>query len=58
MNIGDISFSEKLKSLSFTNFKKFWNDGDFDKKTGLKAEKAARKFQITVPGKRKDEKGV
>ena len=55
MQIGKLDFNEKLKSLSWTNFKKFWNEG-YEVQTGLTAEQAAGKFGIKVPEK-KNKKG-
>lgn len=46
VGIGNMSFSGKLKQLSFANFKKYWNECKHDKDTGLSAEKAAPKFGI------------
>lgn len=57
MEIGKISYSEKLKSLSFPEFKKFWEDGE-EKRTGLTAKEAAKKFGIKIPGKKDSEEGV
>lgn len=46
MIIGGWDFSEKLKSLTFAEFKKFWKAGDYERKTGLTVELAAKKFEI------------
>ena len=56
MEIGKISYSKKLKSLSFPNFKKFWESGE-EKRTGLTAKEAAKIFEIKVPVKKKTDKG-
>lgn len=56
MEIGEISYSKKLKSLSFPNFKKFWEGGE-EKRTGLTAKEAAKIFEIKVPVKKKTDKG-
>jgi hypothetical protein len=46
VDIGKLSYSGKLKNLTFTNFKKYWEGGKNEKRTGLNAEKAAEKFGI------------
>lgn len=57
MLIGNISYSNKLSSLKWSNFKKYWNENERDR-TGLTAEKAAVKFGITVPSKKLNKGGV
>ena len=57
MEIGKISYSDKLKSLSFPNFIKYWEDGENESKTGLNAEKAAKKFGIKAPKVKEDKEG-
>jgi hypothetical protein len=49
MKIGKICFSEKLKSLSWVNFKKYWNDSGHEKETGLTPLEAAKMFGIKTP---------
>lgn len=51
MQIGKICFSEKLKSLSWVNFKKYWNDSGHEKETGLNPFDAAKQFGIKLPAK-------
>ena len=55
MQIGKISFSDKLKSLTWTNFKKYWNESGHEKDTGLTPVEAAKHFGIKTPIK--DKKG-
>jgi len=50
MIIGKWDFSEKLKSLSFTAFKKFWKEGDYEAKTGLTIDQAAKEFGVKKKG--------
>lgn len=52
MRIGNYDYNEQLKLLSFSNFKKFWNDGEADR-VGMTAEEAAKVFEIKVPVKNK-----
>lgn len=54
MQIGKLDFNEKLKSLSWTEFVKFWKG--YEVQTGLTVEQAAGKFGIKVPEK-KNKKG-
>jgi len=53
MKIGKIDFSDKLKSLSWTSFKKYYKDGGFEVKTGKTAEQAAILLEIKTPKKSK-----
>ena len=57
MKIGKIDFSDKLKSLSYTNFKKYYEKGGFKEKTGLCAESAAEKLGIKTPSTKKKKEG-
>ena len=54
MKIGKWDFSEKLKSLSFYEFKKFWKDGNYQEKTGQTVEFAAKEIGIKLPKKQKE----
>ena len=47
MDIGKVSYSDKLKSLSWSKFKKWWGKHGKD----LSAEEAAKKFGIKTPQK-------
>lgn len=50
MKIGNVHYSEKLKSLNWTNFKKFWKrKGQSD----IKPEDAALKMGIKIPERKK-----
>lgn len=49
MEIGKIRFSEKLKSLTWTNFKKYWTESGHEKDTGLTPVDAAKMFGIKTP---------
>lgn len=49
MQIGKYSFSEKLRSLTWANFKKFWIEARHEKDTGLTPVEAAKLFGIKVP---------
>lgn len=55
MEIGKIRFSEKLKSLTWVNFKKYWTESGHEKDTGLTPVEAAKHFGIKTPIK--DKKG-
>ena len=55
IQIGKISFSDKLKSLTWTNFKKYWTESGHEKDTGLTPVDAAKHFGIKAPSK--DKKG-
>lgn len=57
IKIGKISYSEKLKLLTWSNFKKFWNNRELQR-TGITAEEASLKFGIKIPGKKSNKKGV
>lgn len=48
MEIGKVSYSDKLKSLKWSEFKKYWGKHGKD----LSAEEAALKFGIKTPEKR------
>jgi hypothetical protein len=53
MIIGKIDFSQKLSLLSLAKFKKFWIEGEFERKTGKTADEAALLIGIKLPDKRK-----
>ena len=52
MQIGKVNYNDRLKSLTWLNFKKFWNEGEVNR-VGLTAEEAAKIFGIKVPVKTK-----
>ena len=52
ISIGKVNYSERLSLLTWPNFKRFWNEGDNEKKTGLTDFEAAIKFGIKVPTKK------
>jgi hypothetical protein len=52
MIIGKFDFSEKLKTLSLANFKRFWMEGDWEKQTGKTAEEAAVLIGVKLPDKK------
>lgn len=52
MQIGKVDYNERLKLLTWPNFKKFWNEGEVNR-TGITAEEAAKEFGIKVPVKNK-----
>lgn len=48
MKIGNVHYSDRLKSLTWTNFKRFWKrKGQSD----ISVENAAKNFGINVPEK-------
>ena len=53
MKIGKISFSEKLKFLTLSHFKKYWTDSGHEKDTGLTPVEAAKLFGIVIPAENK-----
>ena len=55
IQIGKISFSDKLKSLTWENFEKYWKESGHEKDTGLCPVDAAKHFGIKAPSK--DKKG-
>jgi len=55
MLIGKLDFSHKLKSLSMAKFKAFWEEGDYEAKTKVNAENAAKVIGIKLPTNKKRE---
>ena len=55
MKIGKIDFNKKLGGLTFKNFKRFWEDGNFEQKTGVNFENAARRLGVKMPRKKIEE---
>lgn len=44
-----IAFSESITTMSFSDFKNYWNSTGHADRTGKDAEHAAKKLKIKVP---------
>lgn len=52
IKVGKVSYNPALKSLTWENFKKFWEEKEVNR-SGVVVEKAAKLFGIEVPMKHK-----